>query len=92
MVQAQISGSAEAVESLHARLASHFVRTEPRRRVRACMEGLLGRAERKNGWHLAEAAGEQTPHGMQRLLASALAAQTLGAADIGEQVEVDLIR
>jgi SRSO17 transposase len=62
---------AEAVERLHARLAPHFARTEPRRRVRAYMEGLLGRAERRNGWHLAEAAGERTPYGMQRLVASA---------------------
>jgi SRSO17 transposase len=30
--------------------------------------GLLGAAERKNGWQLAEAAGEATPYGMQRLL------------------------
>ena len=71
MVQAEIGGWAEAVEGLHARLAPYFARTEPRRRARAYMEGLLGRAERRNGWHLAEAAGEQTPYGMQRLVASA---------------------
>ena len=29
---------------------------------------LLGEAERKNGWTLAEAAGEAGPQGMQRLL------------------------
>ena len=72
MVQAQeVDGWSESVEGLHARLAPHFMRTEPRRRVRAYMEGLLGRAERRNGWHLAEAAGEVTPYGMQRLVASA---------------------
>ncbi len=71
MVQADNGGWAEAVERLHERLAPHFARPEPRRRVRAYMEGLLGRAERRNGWHLAEAAGEQTPYGMQRLVASA---------------------
>jgi SRSO17 transposase len=32
---------------------------------------LLGRAERKNGWQLAEAIGERDPQGVQRLLNSA---------------------
>lgn len=59
MVQAEISGWAEAIEGLHERLAAHFVRAEPQQRVRAYLEGLLGRAERRNGWHRAEAAGER---------------------------------
>ena len=72
MVQRQeTAGWAEALDGLHARLAPRFARPQPRRRVRAYMEGLLGGAERRNGWHLAEAAGEQTPYGMQRLVASA---------------------
>ena len=33
--------------------------------------GLLGRVERKNGWQLAEAIGEDEPLGVQRLLNSA---------------------
>ena len=65
------TGWAEAVEGLHNRLAPHFTRAEPRQRVRTYVEGLLGGAERRNGWHLAEAAGEATPYGMQRLVASA---------------------
>ena len=32
------------------------------------VRGLLGELERKNGWTLAEAAGDATPDGMQRLL------------------------
>jgi SRSO17 transposase len=32
------------------------------------LRGLLGAAERKNGWTLAEAAGDSGPQGMQRLL------------------------
>jgi SRSO17 transposase len=67
----EIAGWAEDLEGLHARLAPHFARTEPRQRVRAYVDGLLGGAERRNGWHLAEAAGESTPYGMQRLGASA---------------------
>src|SRR5215472_8490720 len=45
-----------------------FERAEPRRRALAYLEGLLSHAERKNGWQLAEEAGEGTPDGMQRLL------------------------
>src|SRR5258708_25977259 len=38
------------------------------RRSLAYLKGLLSHTERKNGWQLAEAAGEQAPDGMQRLL------------------------
>lgn len=69
--QQEMADWAEELEGLHARLAPHFARTEPRQRVRAYVEGILGGAERRNGWHLAEAAGESTPYGMQRLVASA---------------------
>ncbi len=50
------------------RLAPRFLRAEPRRRARAYVRALLEPVARKNGWQLAEAAGESTPHGMQRLL------------------------
>ena len=33
--------------------------------------GLLGNVGRKNGWQLAEHAGEATPDGMQRLMSTA---------------------
>jgi SRSO17 transposase len=56
---------------LHARIAGRFARAEPRRRVLAYLRGLLGNVGRKNGWQLAEHAGEATPDGMQRLLATA---------------------
>src|SRR5215469_15896193 len=35
------------------------------------LRGLMSTVERKNGWQLAEAAGEQTPDGIQRLLNTA---------------------
>jgi SRSO17 transposase len=60
-----------ALAALRERLAPRFSRAEPRRRVRAYLAGLVGTAARKNGWQLAEAAGEATPYGMQRLLAAA---------------------
>jgi SRSO17 transposase len=57
---------------LYARIAPHFARPEPRRRVLAYLQGLLSETPRKNGWQLAEQAGERTPYGMQRLLSSAV--------------------
>ncbi|WP_216327511.1 IS701 family transposase [Deinococcus aestuarii] len=56
---------------LHARLAPRFVRAEPRQRSLAYLRGLLSPLERRNGWQLAEHAGEHTPDGMQRLLSTA---------------------
>jgi len=56
---------------LSQRLASRFLRKDLRRRAEGYMRGLLGRVERKNSWQLAEAAGDATPHGLQRLLGRA---------------------
>jgi hypothetical protein len=53
------------------RIPGAFARAEPRARVPACLRGLLGQLEHKNGWTLAEAAGEVSPDGMQRLLRTA---------------------
>ncbi len=64
----EIAGWADELEALHARIAPRFERAEPRRRALAYLKGLLSSAERKNGWQLAEEAGEATPDGMQRLL------------------------
>src|SRR4029453_14756723 len=46
-------------------------RAEVRARARRYLAGLLGRAERKNGWQLAEEIGERHPRGVQRLLDAA---------------------
>ena len=62
----------EGLEATACRLDRHFARSEGRQRVRAYLRGLLSPAERKNGWQLAEAAGDQTPHGMQHLLGRAV--------------------
>lgn len=63
-----LSYAAEALDEVHRRLGPRFRRAESRRRVRRFLEGLLAPVERKNGWQLAEALGEQGPHGVQRLL------------------------
>jgi SRSO17 transposase len=67
----EVQAWAAGLQALHARIAGRFVRAEPRRRALAYLRGLLGKVTRKNGWQLAEHAGERTPDGMQRLLATA---------------------
>jgi SRSO17 transposase len=56
------------LERVWQRLRPRFARAEMRVRSRRYLHGLLGGVARKNGWQLAEAAGERTPHGMQDLL------------------------
>jgi SRSO17 transposase len=58
-------------DEVQERIGSRFARAEPRQRVRQYVAGLLSPVERKNGWQLAEHAGEARPYGMQRLLAGA---------------------
>jgi SRSO17 transposase len=72
----------------------HFARREVHERAGRYVESLLSDVRRRNGWQLAEQAGEQTPDGMQRLLNTArwdqdgmrdtirwYAVQTLGQTD-----------
>src|SRR5215213_6922064 len=68
---AEVRDWAAGLEEVHARIAGRFARAEPRARALAYLRGLLGQSERKNGWTLAEAAGEVSPDGMQRLLRTA---------------------
>ena len=65
---AEVRDWAAGLEEVHRRIAGAFARSEPRARVLAYLRGLLGQSERKNGWTLAERAGEVSPDGMQRLL------------------------
>ena len=64
----QVQGWSAELEGLCERIAPRFGRVEVRRRAGAFLRGLLAGVERKNGWQLAEHAGEHTPDGMQRLL------------------------
>jgi SRSO17 transposase len=66
----EVTAWAAGLEAIHAHIAHHFVRSEPRRRALAYLKGLLGPVERKNGWQLAEYVGDATPDGIQRLLNS----------------------
>src|SRR5438046_6210318 len=67
----EAKGWARALDELMGWLGPRFGRVEPRRRALAYLRGLLSPVERKNGWQLAEQAGEATPDGMQHLLARA---------------------
>src|SRR4051812_43068224 len=64
----EAEGWARGLDEVVARLAPRFGRVEPRRRASAYLRGLLAPLGRKNGWQLAEAAGDRTPDGMQDFL------------------------
>src|SRR3954470_16190303 len=66
-----LRGWVSGLDALFARVAGRFGRVEPRRQARAYVMGLLTPIERKNGWQLAEAAGDASPDRMQRLLNNA---------------------
>ena len=53
------------LDRLSDRIGPRFVRTEIRRRARVYLEVLLSNVPRKNGWQLAEHAGDATPKNIQ---------------------------
>jgi SRSO17 transposase len=59
------------LEAVATRIDRHFARAEARGRLRGYLRGLLSPVERKNGWQLAEALGNRSPHGVQHLLGRA---------------------
>jgi len=70
-VVAEVEQWRGGMEEIQERIGPRFARSEQRQRVRHYVAGLLSPVERKNGWQLAEHAGEARPYGMQRLLAGA---------------------
>lgn len=83
----------------HARFAPSFYWQETRVRSASCLQTLIRSVERKNGWQLAEAMGEDGPDGTQRLLYQArldadavrdelqrFVMETIGDADNGSLV------
>ncbi len=56
------------LESLLARVHPLFYRTESRTHAERYLRGLLSSLQRKNGWTIAEHAGEPEPKALQRLL------------------------
>jgi SRSO17 transposase len=65
---AEVEDWAAGLEKVLERIGPRFARSEPRARAGVYLRGLLSAAERKNGWTLAERAGDRSPDAMQRLL------------------------
>jgi SRSO17 transposase len=68
---AQIANWQDDLATLQARIAPRFGRREVRARAGRLLAGMLAPIERRNGWQLAEALGERSPDGVQRLLRTA---------------------
>src|SRR5260370_33447663 len=71
LTQAEVASWTAGWDEIQERIGPRFARSEQRQRMRRSVDGLLSPVERKNGWQLAEHAGEARPYGMQRLLAGA---------------------
>jgi SRSO17 transposase len=69
--RADVVAWTEDLRALVDQIGRHFARCEARQRVLSYLLGLLSPIERKNGWQLAEQAGDRTPYAMQHLLGRA---------------------
>lgn len=66
----QVQGWDEAFQEFFLEFSHHFGRVETRWQARKYLRGLMTPIERRNGWTLAEHAGDGTPDSMQALLCS----------------------
>src|SRR5688572_4969718 len=71
MTADDLAGWEEEFVGFHERFSDLFARSEPREQAAKYTRALLGSAERKNGWQLAEAMAEARPDSTERLLYSA---------------------
>jgi SRSO17 transposase len=65
---AEVQSWAAGLEEVSWRIGPRFARPEPRAQAERYLRGLLSGLERKNGWTLAEQAGDRSPDATQRLL------------------------
>ena len=65
---ADAAGWTRNLDEVLKRIAGRLGRAEPRRRAEAYLRDLPAPVECKNGWQLAEAAGDATPDGVQEFL------------------------
>lgn len=70
--EATVAGWAAGLEEVIRRIGRHFPRIDALNRAWAYLLGLMSDVERKNGWQLAEDAGNATPDGLQHLLRRAI--------------------
>jgi len=66
----QVEGWDEAFQEFFLEFSHHFGRVETRWQARKYLRALMAPIERRNGWTLAEHAGDATPDSMQALLCS----------------------
>ena|SRR5436853_900484 len=83
---AQVQEWAEQLQTLSDLIGQRFPRSEPRQRAFAYLQGLLSPVERKNGWQLAEQAGDAAPYGLQHLLGRAQSSADAGRDDLQADV------
>ena len=68
----EISSWPVRLRELHQRLRPRFARPEAFEHSLLYLQAILSDMPRKNGWQIAEQAGQARPYGMQRLLSSAV--------------------
>src|SRR5262245_4446562 len=68
----EVQAWTHGLEEISERLGPHFARRDARQRAMQYLRALVSPVERKNGWQLAEIAGDRTPYGMQHLLGRAV--------------------
>ena len=66
----QVQGWDESFQEFFLEFSHHFGRVETRWQARKYLRALMAPIERRNGWTLAEYAGDATPDSMQALLCS----------------------
>ena len=74
------------LDTVMERIGARFGRVEPRRRALAYVRGLRSPVARKNGWQLAEVAGDRTPDGVQDFLSRVHWEADLVRDDLGAYV------
>jgi SRSO17 transposase len=68
----QAQSWAKELDEIVELIGERFSRSEIRERAVTYLRGLLSTVERKNGWQLAEEAGDETPYATQHLLGRAV--------------------
>jgi len=63
---------ADELQEVKELIGDRFSRSEARERALTYLRGLMSPTERKNGWQLAEQAGDETPYATQHLLGRAV--------------------
>ena len=71
LIAAETARWTSGLDEVAQRIGARFPRSEPRHRAVTYLQGLRSPVERKNGWQLAEQAGDASPYGVQHLLGRA---------------------